>query len=204
MGRNERVYVPGMSMHVIQRGLNHMPIVHQTADYEIYLAHLRRAAEENHVAVHGYVVMTTHIHLLVTPAEMGTLSSMMQSLGARYTKFFNRSYQRSGTLWNGRYSSFLVDTDRYWLTCLRYIEQNPVRANMVSQIEEYRWSSYSAHAFGNGAAWLATHPLYESLGPTRDARQAAYRVLCGNVLSQEELVQSRHTMAVHAVLAAAS
>ncbi len=204
MGRNERVYIPGMSVHVIQRGIDHMPIVHQTADYEIYLAHLRRAAEENEIAVHGYVVMTTHTHLLVTPTEAAKLSLMMQALGARYTKFFNRSYQRTGTLWNGRYSAFLVDTDRYWLTCLRYIEQNPVRANIVSRIEEYRWSSYSAHAFGNGAAWLTTHHLYQSLASSPDARQAAYRGLCGNVLTQEELVQSRHTMAVHAVLAAAS
>jgi putative transposase len=113
---------------------------------------------------------------------------MMKQLDGRYARYFNRTYPRTGTLWNGKYRRFLIDGERYWLTCLRYIEQNPVKAGIVVAAEEYRWSSYSAHAFGNGPEWLTYHLVYQALGSTPERRRAAYRTLCGTPLTESEAV----------------
>ncbi len=204
MGRGLRKWGPGLSVHAIQRGNNRMAIFRQAADYEVYLGILRESSAAETVAIHAYVLMTNHVHLLLTPPETSCLSAMMQKLGGQYAKFFNRAYQRCGTVWNGRYSPFEVDTERYWLTCLRYIEQNPVRAAIVTDPADYRWSTYSAHAFGNGPDWLADHPVYQGLGSTPASRQAAYRALCGTPLNEQELAQSRHTMTAHLAISAAS
>ena len=183
MSRHSRVFAPGISAHVIQKGNNGADIFRRHPDYEVFLAILGLVAAHRRVAVHGYVLMTTHVHLIVTPDAPDTLPQMMKDLGSRYVRYFNRLWERTGTLWNGRYRSFPIETERYWLTCLRYIEQNPVRAGMVSTPDEYRWSSSSAHAFGNGPSWLALHRVYEELGTTADRRQIAYRALCGAPLT---------------------
>jgi putative transposase len=193
MGRQSRIYVPDVSIHVIQRGNNGVALYRCNADYEIFLALLARAVRRR-ARVHAYVLMTNHFHLLVTPDEAGALSAMMRELDLRYTKYINGMYGRSGTLWNGRFRSFLIDSERYWLACLRYIEQNPLRAGLAERPELYRWSSHAAHGFGQWPEWLMPHPIYLALGPTPDARQAAYRSICAVPLTAEQLVLSRHRL----------
>jgi putative transposase len=134
--------------------------------------------QRHDVALHAYVLMSTHFHLLPTPQSARAIPEFMQELDGRYTQYYNRRYSRVGTLWNGRYRSILIQDEAYLLTCLRYIEQNPVRAGMVSSPAEYGWSSHSAHAFGRWPEWLTPHPLYLALGTSAGARQAAYRTLC--------------------------
>ena len=127
-----RVFLPDMSLHVTQRGNNRVAIFRDSADYEVFLTLLKRAADRFRVAVHAYVLMTNHVHLIVTPDGPESLPRTMQSLGVRYVPFYNTKYKRIGTLWNGRYRGIHLENETYWLTCLRYVEQNPVRAGMVS------------------------------------------------------------------------
>jgi putative transposase len=152
---------------------------------------LQSATERYGVAVHGFSLMTTHTHLQVTPSTEEGTSAAMKQLGVRYVLYFNRKYQRVGTLWTGRFRAKPIDDERYWLTCLRYIEQNPVRAKIVVLPEQYRWSSYRAHALGETMEWLASHPLLDALGATPAQRQAAYRAICAVPLSTGELVRQR-------------
>jgi REP-associated tyrosine transposase len=190
MGRQSRIFAPGISVHVIQRGNNRMAVFQMTADYEVFLALLRRAGDDR-VDLHGFAVMTTHYHLIMTPQRPLALSKMMKLLDERYARYFNRAYGRTGTLWNGRYRCFPIDNDNYWLTCLRYIEQNAVRAGIVRTPEEYRWSSYSFHALGSGPQWLTEHHVYRALGATPEKRQEIYRGLCGSPLSDDQVVLAR-------------
>jgi len=136
--------------------------------------------------------MTTHYHLIVTPTGKYLLAKAMQEVGIRYTRYFNRKYGRTGTLWNERYGATLLQDERYWYTCLRYVELNPFLAQMVTAPEDWRWSSYRAHAFGEPCEWLTLHPLYFRLGPTAKIRQEAYRAICGIPLSDEEIELQRH------------
>jgi putative transposase len=191
MARRPRVYVPGVSVHVIQRGNNRCAIVGETGDYEHLLSLIKAAAKQDEVAVHGYAVMTTHYHLIVTPRDERALPSAMQRVNSLYVRHYNRKYGRTGTLWNGRYRAILIPDDRYWLTCLRYIDQNPARAGIVRALEDYRWSSYRAHALGEACRWLAPHPLYVGLGSSANERQAAYRAICGAPLTEPELMLQR-------------
>jgi putative transposase len=112
----------------------------------------------------------------------------MQTVGSRYVRYFNRTHDRMGPLWNGRYRCFLIDTEQYWLNCLRYVEQNPVRAGLVKSPEEYPWSSYASHARGSGPEWLVPHSVYEALGRSPETRQSAYRALCGELLTDADAV----------------
>ena len=160
MARRRRVFVPGASVHVIQRGNNRGAVFGRRSDYERFIALLREAAARYEVAVHAFALMTTHVHLLVTPRSRFALPKTMKSCAGRYVQYFNREYSRTGTLWNGRYKPILVDDERHWLTCLRYIERNPVEAGMVRDPGEYPWSSYRTHAFGEPSTWLTPHPLY--------------------------------------------
>lgn len=194
MSRQSRIFIEGLSVHVIQRGLNSMTIFQRNADYQVFLAVLRMAALNRCVAVHGYVCMTTHVHIIVTPSAPGSLPRMMKEVDSGYVRYYNRLYKRTGTLWNGRYRSFSIDTDSYWLTCLRYVEQNPLRAGMVPSPEAYRWSSYPAHAFGHEPSWLTPHPVYQALGTTPEKRQLAYRALCGSSLTDEEVALVRQRL----------
>jgi putative transposase len=191
MPNRPRGFVPGVSLHVRQRGNNRCAVFGDDEDYEFYLLMLRSAAARHDVAVHGFSLMTTHTHLQITPSTEIGASAAMKELGVRYVLYFNRRYQRVGTLWTGRFRAKPIDDERYWVTCLRYIEQNPVRANIVVQADQYRWSSYRAHAFGDSVDWLAGHPVLDALGSNPEERQAAYRAICAVSLTTAELVRQR-------------
>jgi len=191
MPNRPRNFVPGVSLHVRQRGNNRCAIFGDDSDYEAFLIMLESAVRRYCVTIHGYTLMTNHTHLLLTPTTEEGTGKAMQQLGVRYVLYFNSKYQRVGTLWTGRYRAKPIGDDRYWLTCLRYIEQNPVRAGLVVQPEQYRWSSYRAHAFESGPDWLETHPVFEGLGATVEARQAAYRAICATPVPGDQLVRQR-------------
>lgn len=177
MARMPRVVVPGYPLHVTQRGHNREPIFFTPRDRAAFLVDLSEAAAQHGCAVHAYVLMTNHVHLLLTPAEADGPSRLMQALGARYVGYVNRTYGRTGALWDGRFRSTVPDSDRHFLACSRYIELNPVRAGLVSDPADYPWSSFRANALGETDAVLSPHTLYLGLGAAATARQQAYRSL---------------------------
>jgi putative transposase len=183
-----------MSVHVIRRGNNRTPIFGDDADHELFLALLEASSARRDVDVHAYALMTTHYHLIATPRAETAVPRMMRDIGREYVLRYNRKYSRIGTLWAGRYRSIVISDERYWLTCLRYVEQNPVRAQMVSSPGDYKWSSFWFHGLGQPHAWLTPHPVYTALGRTAEERQSAYRALCGTVLSEAELVRQRNAL----------
>lgn len=188
MARLPRLTVPDYPHHVIQRGNNRQPIFTSQADYEYFLALLDENARKFGVAIHAYVLMGNHFHLLATPQTDSGLPQMMQAIGRRYVRYFNDTQRRSGTLWEGRYKSTLIQAERYLLACMVYIDLNPVRAGVVAQARDYPWSSHS-HYIGLGTDKLITpHPLYWALGNTPFAREAAYADLvnAGVSASQQE------------------
>ena len=177
MPRKPRFNLPGMPQHIIQRGNNREPCFLAEEDYRRYLEDLAESANKFQCEIHAYVLMTNHVHLLVTPFTDHGISQMMQALGRRYVYYMNKTYKRSGTLWEGRYKSCLVESDSYLLTCMRYIELNPVRACMVDHPGDYKWTSYHANAQGGANAMVDPHPVYTQLGDTAEHRQKAYREL---------------------------
>ena len=177
MARLPRIVVARQALHIIQRGNNHHVIFFADDDYRRYLADLEVAARRCGCAVHAYVLMTNHVHLLVTPEDTEGPSRMMQAIGRRYVRYVNQRYRRTGTLWEGRFKSALIDSEAYLLTCSRYIELNPLRAGIVNHPREHRWSSYRHNAYGATDPVLSEHPLYRSLGSSPEGRQAAYRAL---------------------------
>lgn len=177
MARRPRFAIAGVPLHVIQRGNNRNACFFDASDYRFYLECLAEAAEKYGCHIHAYVLMTNHVHILVTPNEDYAVSQMMQSVGRRYVGYVNRSYRRTGTLWEGRFKAALVDSERYLLVCSRYIELNPVRAKMVEGPGDYCWSSYRCNAHGVQDACITPHRLYEALGHDGETRQAAYREL---------------------------
>ena len=185
MPRRPRIHLDGVPLHIVQRGHNRQPCFFAIADYLAYLEWLGEAARKSGCQVHAYALMTNHVHLLVTPGDAQSVSCMMVALGRRYVPYVNAVYQRSGTLWEGRYKSSLVQTDVYLLACMRYIELNPVRAAMCPDPADYRWTSYRANALGEAQSWLTPHPLYASLGNDELSRLAAYRTLFDQVMPQE-------------------
>ncbi len=191
MSKYLRLYIPGLSVHVMHRGHNKMTIFPEATDCEHFLALLEAAAGCHRVRIHCYSLMTNHYHFIATPTAADAMPRAMQQLGQRYVKYFNRKYQRTGTLWGGRYRAILIRDERYWLTCLRYVELNPLRAQLVRAPELYRWSSYRTHAFGTRSRWLADHVVYDQLGATGEERQLAYRTICGVPLTDAELIQQR-------------
>lgn len=177
MARLPRLTIPGYPHHIILRGNNRQAIVQDGADYERLLELLHEYARKHHVALHAYVLMSNHLHLLATPETAEGIPLMMQGLGRQYVRNFNARHGRTGTLWEGRYRSTLIQTDRYLLACMAYMDLNPVRAGMVADAAEYRWSSHG-HYIGRKVDRLVTpHPLYWSLGNTPFAREAAYAAL---------------------------
>jgi putative transposase len=177
MARLGRYFLPDQPLHVIQRGNNREPIFYCEDDYVRYCDWLVAASAANGCSIHAYVLMTNHVHLLVTPKRADGLPRMMQSLGRRYVRHVNATYRRTGTLWEGRYRAAPIDSDAYFLACCRYIELNPVRAGMVGHPREYSWSSYRAHAHGAVDALVRVHPLYLALATAAGERQRAYRAL---------------------------
>ena len=191
MARRRRVFVDGFSLHVTQRGVNRGVIFKAPSDYRVFLSILAFESDRSGVRIHAYAMMRNHIHLLATPESQTSLPSLMQGLGRRYVLFFNDRYDRSGALWEGRYRDALVHDERYWLTCMRYVELNPVRAGIVKHAGEYRWSSYWHHGLGHRDAIITEHPLYLSLGESPDMRQRLWREICGQQLSDAELTNLR-------------
>jgi putative transposase len=187
MARQPRIDLAGIPQHLIQRGNNRQACFFTNYDRRHYLEWLHQAAEKYGGSVHAYVLMTNHVHLLATGAEKGALGRMMQSLGRRYVRYVNSSYRRTGTLWEGRYKSSLIESDRYLLTCYRYIELNPVRANIVTLPGEYRWSSFNCNAGGKTDDLINPHATYLSLGKTEAARLSAYRRLFRDAIDNDEI-----------------
>ena len=177
MPRKPRIYLSGIPCHIIQRGNNRDACFFCEEDYLYYLYQLSDACKRYCVQLHAYVLMTNHSHLLMTPADEYGISKVMQSLGRRYVQYINKRYRRTGTLWEGRHKSSLVESDAYLLACYRYIEMNPVRAMMVEHPADYAWSSYRANAYGESNHLLTAHPLYLSLNTEARAREKQYREL---------------------------
>ena len=194
MPRKPRFNLIGIPQHVIQRGNNREPCFYAEQDYRRYLDDLREVAKKYHCRIHAYVLMTNHVHILVTPMMEYGISQMMQALGRRYVYYINKTYKRTGTLWEGRYKASLIDSDAYLLTCMRYIELNPIRANMVSHPGEYPWSSYAANAQNVVDTLIDHHPLYTELGPTDEIRKSAYRELFRHHIDNETLHDIRASL----------
>ena len=194
MPRKPRFNLIGIPQHVIQRGNNREPCFFAEADYHRYLDDLKEATDKYDCRVHAYVLMTNHVHMLVTPMQSQAISDMMQALGRRYVYYINKSYQRTGTLWEGRYKSSLIDSDAYLLTCMRYIELNPVRAGMVEHPGEYKWSSYDANAQNGTDELIEEHPCYRALDKLKEHRQIAYRALFTDHLDVDTLHDIRESL----------
>jgi putative transposase len=191
-----RRLVEGVSVHGIQRGNNRCAIFADDADREAFLLVLAAISRRRKLDLHSYVLMDTHFHLLATPQSKTAFSQTMQDVGSRYVRYFNRRHDRIGTLWSHRPRSNPIKDERHWFMCLRYIEQNPVRAKMVTSPGDYRWSSYAANAMGARCDWLTQHPLFTALGSNDSARQAAYRAMCAELLGTADLVALRHPVAL--------
>lgn len=177
MPRKPRMYLAGVPAHVIQRGNNREACFFHEDDYRFYRQCLADACDRYGAELHAYVLMTNHTHLLMTPRREESISRVMQSVGRRYVQYINRTYRRTGTLWESRHKASLVDAESYLFACYRYIELNPVRANMVPHPADYPWSSYRAHAYGEPDSLVSDHPLFYTLGTGSEARAAAYRAL---------------------------
>ena len=187
MARLARYFVEGQAQHIIQRGNNREPIFADDDDYRFYLECLQDAAKSNLLSIHAYVLMTNHVHLLVTPEVSNSISKTMQSIGRRYVQYFNYTYDRTGTLWEGRYKATVIDSDRSLLICMCYIELNPVRAGMTDSPGQYKWSSYRSNALGVRNDLLIPHRLYRRLGSTTEDRKIAYRGLFRDSVGQADL-----------------
>jgi len=192
MARLPRFSAPGQPQHVIIRGNNRQEIFCADADYAFYLEKLQAACGKHGCDIHAYVLMTNHVHLLVSDNSGDGLSRAIQMLGRYYVQYYNYCYKRSGTLWEGRYKATLIDSVTYLLTCMRYIELNPVRAQMVAHPSDYRWSSYAANALGTQNPLVVAHSEYRALGRTGDERQAAYRQLFRHRLGESTLAEIRN------------
>jgi len=177
MPRRTRISLAGLPLHLTQRGNNRAACFLSVEDYRAYLRWLRCYAELLSVRLHAYVLMTNHVHLLLTPERPEQASRLMQALGRRYVRFVNAKYERSGTLWEGRFRACGVYAEDYLLACMRYIELNPVRAGLAASPELYRWSSYRRNGLGHDDPLLGEHAIYTALGREPAERQAAYRAL---------------------------
>ena len=177
MPRRARLALAGIPWHIIQRGNNRQACFFATADYQRYLQDLGQQAGKFGCLIHAYCLMTNHVHLLVTPERADSAGLMMKHLGQRYVQYINRTYRRSGTLWEGRFRSCLAQEETYVLACYRYIELNPVRAGMVEHPGEYAWSSYRSNGQGMNSALLDPHPIYSALGQSMEACCRNYRDL---------------------------
>ena len=177
MPRRPRLMLPDTPLHVIQRGNNRQACFFADEDYHFYLDWLGEYAGKSGCRIHAYVLMTNHVHLLLSAEGAEGAGALMKALGQRYVQYVNRTYRRSGSLWEGRFRSSLTQEEHYLLACQRYIELNPVRAGMVEHPGEYRWSSYRANAQGEESPLLTRHETFLALGGDAESRQAAYREL---------------------------
>lgn len=195
MPRLPRLELPGIPLHVTQRGVNRCAIFLDDADRHHYRRLLRDACRKHGVAIHAFVLMDNHVHLLVGADRVGCVSRALRQAGQTYVQSFNQRHGRVGTLWQGRFKSSLVDSDAYALRVIRYIELNPVRAAMVERAEDYRWSSVHTHLGMAQDALVTPHPVYLALAADRAGRASAYRAWLRAPLHTEELAHIRAYMA---------
>lgn len=191
MPRRPRLVAPEIPLHIIQRGNNRQVCFCIDSDYRVYLALLQRGAVRHGCLIHAYVLMTNHVHLLITPRDTDSPGAMMKAAGERYVRYFNKRYNRTGTLWDGRFRSCLVQNDAYLLVCHRYIELNPVRAGMVRDPSLYAWSSHHRNAYNQPDPLVTPHPIFSQLGTDEATRAHAYRELFADQLSHEQLGRIR-------------
>jgi putative transposase len=187
MARRLRYILPGVAVHVVQRGVDRAACFRGDADYLVYLSHLRQLSLKHGCAVHAYCLMTNHVHLLLSPATADCCAWLMRDLGRRYVPYFNRRHKRTGTLWEGRFRSCIVESARYVLACYRYIELNPVRAGMVGQAAAYIWSSHAANSGALPDRSLSPHAEYEALSADQDKRASEYRTLFADQMDEASL-----------------
>jgi putative transposase len=186
MARLPRLTLAAYPHHIILRGNNRQAIFMDMSDFQRMLALLQAHALAQGVQVHAYVLMSNHLHLLLTPLQNDSLPKMMQALGRAYVLYFNKRHGRSGTLWEGRYRSALIQTERYFLACMAYIDLNPVRAGMVAQAADYPWSSHGHYIGRQNEAWLTPHTMYWEMGNTPFAREAAYAAMVQSGVDQKQ------------------
>ena len=191
MARPPRLELAGVPMHLVQRGNNRAACFFNDVDRRFYLKCLAKAAAARQCAVHAYVLMTNHVHLLVTPSKEGAASAMMQDIGRRYVRIINSIHGRTGSLWEGRFKSSLIDSERYLLTCHRYIELNPVRAGLATHPQAYRWSSHTHYVGERAAEMLSEYPEYHALGRCDEERRAAFHSLFKEPLEPRVLDEIR-------------
>ena len=187
MARLPRLVLPNHPHHIIQEGNDRQLIFREDEDYQRFLGWLKESAREFKVAIHAYVLMPNHLHLLASPSTEEGLARMMQRVGRYYVPWFNQKYQRLGGLFRGRFKTSLIDSDRYFMMCSRYIEFNPVRSGAVSDPADYPWSSYAHHAGVRQESLIVDHAIYWGLGNTPFQREAAYIELARQSLSATEL-----------------
>lgn len=187
MARLPRYFAQGVPQHIILRGNNREPIFANDEDCQFFKETLVDSVKRYCLAVHAYVLMTNHIHLLASPETAESIPKSLQSLGRRYVQYFNYSYKRTGTLWEGRYRATVVEAETYLFECMRYIELNPVRAGMVIHAKDYPWSSYRANAEGNADPLVTPHVQYRQLGADASEREAYYRVLVDEPMPADQL-----------------
>lgn len=191
MARRPRLILEGQAHHIVQRGHNRDPVFFDETDYETYREALGGAASRYGCSIHAYCLMTNHVHLLVTPQTAIGLSRMMQMTGRLYVRAVNKKYNRSGTLWEDRFKASLIDSEHYLLTCMRYIELNPVRARMTQRPEDYPWSSFRRNACGEPDAIVISAAEYVARGPDSAGRQESYRALFGQALGEDTVAAIR-------------
>ena len=191
MPRKPRFFLPDVPVHIVQRGHSREPVFFEDGDYQAYLGWLEEAAERYGCDIHAYVLMTNHIHILATPRDKQSVSRMMQYIGRRYVPYINFTYGTSGSLWEGRFKASLISDEQYLLTCMRYIELNPVRANMVNSPGYYRWSSYRYNAQDKGDMLVTEHPIYTAMGRTKATRCENYKSLFKAHIDNDQLKSIR-------------
>lgn len=194
MARLSRIDFPGVPQHLVIRGNNRSLLFHDDADRQIFLALLKQGLEACACDLHAYVLMSNHVHLLATGHVKGELSELMQRVGRKFARLMNIRWCRTGTLFEGRFRSSLVESEAYLLTCMRYIELNPVRAGMVEHPLQYFWSSYRQNATGRPEAPIVCHELYRRLGTKPDERGASYRALVDSGVCEADLARIRETV----------
>ncbi len=177
MARLPRLSIAGIPQHIVQRGNNRQVCFFEEQDYVVYLDKLKEYSDKHQVDVHSYVLMTNHVHILATAKEEKGISQLIQALGRYYVRYINQTYVRTGSLWEGRYKSAVIDSEKYFLTVSRYIELNPVRAMMVEHPSEYPWSSYQFNALDKKIQLIRPHSVYKALGKTKKERKEAYQKL---------------------------
>jgi len=191
MARLKRVLPINFAIHVLIRSNNHQACFNSSVDFSAYLWWLREYSEKYLVEIHAWALLENHIHLLCTQKIDGGLSSMVQALGRQYVRFFNQQNKRTGTLWEGRFRSCLVQAENYLLEVCKYIEMNPVRLELTGHASEYKWSSYLINAYGNSSALCKPHDQYLRLGESKEERSEKYRLFCEKKPSKDIIDEIR-------------